>query len=186
MNYWKTNLCYNAISKKLGYRLVLKSITLNKSSQTLNEEFGSYIISKKPDIKVNLDNPEIDIRIEELSNKAFLYKASDIIKCLGGLPIGTGGFVHLRVNDEKLSTITGFLLMKRGCTISLSKDLTLLHKFEYGFNLRIREEKENDIVATDEIFENLEIKEDNKFILRPLLGYNEKELEDIYNLISSI
>lgn len=163
-----------------------KSIMLKKDSQALNKEMGSYILSKKPNIKVNLDNPEIDIRIEELSNKAFLYKASDMIKCLGGLPVGTGGFVHLLVNDEINSTVAGFLIMKRGCVISLSKDLPLLHKFEHGFNIRLREEKPEDIIATDETFENLKVKEDNKFILRPLIGFTKEQIEAIYNKIKSI
>ncbi len=163
-----------------------KSIMLNKNSQMLNEDIGSYILSKKPDLKVNLDNPEIDIRIEELSNKGFLYKASDIVKGLGGLPVETGGFVHLIVNDEMNSTVAGFLLMKRGCVISLSKDLVLLHKFEHGFNIRMREEKTEDIIATGETFEDIKIKEDNKFILRPLIGYSKKEIEEIYNKIREL
>ena len=163
-----------------------KSIILKKSSQTINEEIGDYITSKKPNIKVNLTSPEIDIKIEELSNKAFLYKASEIIKCFGGLPVETGGFVHLKVKDEKLSTVAGFLLMKRGCVISLSKDIELLHKFEHGFNLRIREEKESDIVATDETFESLDLKLDSKFTLKPLIGYTKEEINEIYDKIISL
>lgn len=163
-----------------------KSISLKKSSQTLNEEIGSYIVSKKTNLKVSLENPEIDIRVEELDNKAFLYKASDKVDGLGGLPIGTGGFVHLRTNNELNSTVAGFLLMKRGCVISLSKELPLLHKFGYGFKLKTREEKEQDIVATDETFENIELKQDEKFTLRPLIGYTEKEIKEIYNKIKFI
>ena len=159
---------------------------LKKSSQTINEEIGSYIVDKKPNIKVQLESPEIDIRIEELSNKAFLYKALDMVKGLGGLPVETGGFVHLIVNDEISSTVAGFLLMKRGCVISLSKDLKLLHKFEHGFNVRLREEKPEDIIAIDEIFENLRLKEDGKFILRPLIGYTKEQIEELYNKINEL
>lgn len=174
------------ISKEKTFRIsAKKSILLKKSSQTINEETGSYILDKT-NLKVELENPEIDIRIEELGNKVFLYKASDMIKGLGGLPVGTGGFVHFRVENEMNSIVAGFLLMKRGCIISLSKDLPLLHKFEHGFGLRIREEKEEDIVATDEIFGNLNLEKDEKFVLRPLVGYSEKEIKEIYNKIHSI
>lgn len=163
-----------------------KSIALKKDSISLNEEIGSYILSKNPELKVNLEKPEIDIRIEEISNKAYFYKASDMVKGLGGLPLGTGGFVQLRVEDEVNSAVAGFLLMKRGCIISLSKDVPLLHKFESGFNIRVREEKEEDIAATDETFESMEIKQDEKFILRPLMGYKKEEINKIYTLINSI
>ncbi len=175
------------INEEKTFRITAKkSITLKKDSQILNQEIGSYIVDNKPNIKVKLENPEIDIRVEEINNKAYLYKASDIVKCFGGLPLGTNGFVQLRVNDEINSTVAGFLLMKRGSIISLSKDLKLLHKFESGFNIRQREEKENDILATDETFENLEIKQDNRLILRPLIGYTEKEINKLYKIIESI
>ncbi len=162
-----------------------KSITLKKSSVKINEDIGSYVLSKKPDLSVDLENPEVNINIEELGNKAYLYKSSDIIKCLGGLPLGTGGFAHLRVRDEIKSTVAGFLIMKRGVVISFSKDLPLLHKFGYGFNLRIREEKDFDIIISDETFEDMTLK-DEKFILRPLVGYSEKEIKELYEMIISL
>lgn len=158
-----------------------KSITLNKSSTKINEELGSYILSKRPDIKVDLENPDIEIKIEELRNKAYIYTASNIIPCQGGLPLGTGGFAHLRVNDEINSTVAGFLIMKRGIVISMSKDLPLLHKFEFGTKLKIREEKGEDIIITDET--DLNQKQDEKFILRPLVGYSEKEIKELYDKI---
>jgi len=163
-----------------------KSLSLNKSSTTLNEEVGSYILDKKPSLKVNLDNPEIDIRLEELRNNFYVYRNSDLEKGLGGLPLGTSGFVHLIVNDEIKSTVSAFLIMKRGCVVSVSKDLPLIHKVSHGFNLRIREEKEFDIIATDEVFENLNIKEENKMILRPLIGYSEKEIKELYEKIKNL
>ena len=163
-----------------------KSILLNKSSTQINEEVGDYILKNKEGIKVKLEQPEIDIRIEELRNKAYLYKAADIQKGLGGLPLGSSGFIHLRVQDEVKSVVAAFLLMKRGCVVSLSKDLMLLHKLEQGFDIKEREEKENDISATDETFEEISKENDAKFTLRPLVGYTEKEIESIYKLIESL
>ena len=174
------------VTNEKSFRVTAKkSITLNKSSQELNEQIGSYIVEKL-NLKVNLENPEIDIRVEDLSNRAFLYKASEMIRCEGGLPLGSGGFVQLRVNDEINSTVVGFLLMKRGCVISISKELPLLNKFCHGFNLRVREEKEEDIVATDETIENLNNKEETKFILKPLIGYTKKEIKELYNKTTSL
>lgn len=161
-----------------------KSITLNKSSTGLNEEIGSYILSRKPDLKVNLNNPEININIEELRNRAYLYTANDIVPCLGGLPLGTGGFAHLKVDDEINSTVAGFLVMKRGIVISASEDLPLLHKFEFGTKLRTRKEKEEDVIISDETELNPE--QDERFILRPLIGYSSKEIKELYKKIEFI
>ncbi len=163
-----------------------KSISLKKSSVKINEDVGSYILSKKTDLKVDLSNSEIDINIEELGNKCYLYKASDVVRCLGGLPLGTGGFAHLIVNDNIKSTVAGFLAMQRGVVISLSRDLPLLHKFEYGFNLKTREEKDFDIIILDETFSDFKINNDKKFTLRPLIGYSDEEINDIYRMIESI
>ncbi|MBI2148159.1 hypothetical protein HYU23_00615 [Candidatus Woesearchaeota archaeon] len=175
------------ISSEKTFRVsAKKSISLKKDSQKINEEMGAYILSKNSNIKVNLEKPEIEIKIEEISNKFYLYKASDITRCFGGLPVGTAGFVHLIVNDDVNSTVAGFLLMKRGCIISVSQDLPLLHKFESGFNIRIRGEKITDIIATDENFENFNLKQDEKMILRPLLGYTKEQIKKMYEEIVSI
>ncbi len=172
------------IKDEKTFRISAKRIfSLNKSSVDMNEEVGEYILKYNKNIKVNLDVPEINIRIEEISKKAYLY--SKIISGPGGLPIGSSGFVYLRVNDEIKSTVAAYLIMKRGCEIVLSKDLPLIHKFEYAFKLKIREEKENDFVVTDETFEDLELKEDEKFIMRPLIGYSNNEITEIYNKINN-
>ncbi len=174
------------IDKEKTFRIsARKSITLKKSSVKINEDVGSYILSKKFDLKVDLENPEININIEELGNRAYFYRASEIIKCLGGLPLGTGGFAHLRITDEIKSTVAGFLIMRRGIVVSFSKDLPLLHKFGYGFNLRTREEKDFDIIISDETFEDMTLK-DEKFILKPLIGYSEEEIKELYDMTISI
>ena len=52
--------------------------------------------------------------------------------------------------------------------------------------IRIREEKTTDILATDETYENFEFNQSDKFILKPLIGYTKKEIEEIYNLVKEI
>src|SRR3989344_286313 len=164
------------IGNEKTFRISSKKLhSLNKSSTESNEEIGSYIIEHKPRIKVDLENPEINIRIEEISKKAYLY--TEIIKGPGGLPTGSSGFVFMRVNDEVRSTVAAYLIMKRGCAVALSKDLPLVHKFEHGFTINIRDEREDDFVVADEIFEDLELKEENKFIMKPLIGYTDKQIK---------
>jgi len=76
--------------------------------------------------------------------------------------------------------------MKRGCKIYLSSDLPLMHKFAKSFKLKVREEYDNDFIVTDETFENIDLKENQKFILKPLIGYSEEEINKIYNKIVNI
>lgn len=172
------------IKNEKTFRISSKKIfSLNKSSVEMNEEVGEYIIKYK-NIKVDLENPEINIRIEEIGKKAYLY--NEIIKGPGGLPVTSSGFVYLRVNDEFKSTVAAYLMMKRGCEIVLSKDLQLVRKFGYGFKLKTREERDTDFIVTDDTFENLDFSPDKKFTLRPLIGYSDKEIKEIYDRVQKI
>ncbi|GEM_PF-1808849 len=178
---------FSLVREEKTFRITAKkSLTFGKTSTEINEDIGDYILTKKPELKVNLDHPELDIRIEELRNKVYLYKASDMKKGLGGLPVGSSGFVHLKVKDHLPSTVAGFLLMKRGCVLSLSKELPLLAKFEQGFNLKIGNERSEDILATDETFETLKNEEETKFILRPLVGYTQEQIKELYSFIGKL
>ena len=171
------------IKNEKTFRISAKKFhSLDKSSVKINEEVGEYILNNKK-IKVDLENPEINIRIEEVSKKAYLY--TEIIKGPGGLPAGTSGFVFLRVKNELYATVAAYLMMKRGCTIVLSKELPLLNKFNY-IEIKVIEERDQDYVVTDEIFENLNLKEEKKFIMSPLIGYSEEEIKKLYEKIKSI
>jgi len=176
------------ISNEKTFRLSCKNIrVIRENSQLLNQELGSLILSKKPDMKVDLEKPEINIIVEELNNKIFLSKHSDIIKCLGGLPVGSSGFVYLRVNNITKSTVAGFLMLKRGCKIILSKDLPLLHKFAHGFLLKVKEEYPDNFIVTDEAFKELNFnEEEDRFILRPLVGLSNGEINNLYKEITNL
>ena len=102
---------------------------------------------------------------------------------MGGLPVGCSGEIFVRVKEEELSTVVTYLIMKRGIIPMASKSLPLLNKFENGFKVKIREEKEEDVVATDETMDNLMIKKENKLIIKPLLGYSSKEIKELYKKI---
>jgi len=156
--------------------------SVNILSQKLNEDLGGYILNNK-DIKVKLNNPEIEIVIEIVNKKYLIYKNEEKIKGLGGLPVGSSGRVLVKVNDEKRSSVAAFLMMKRGCTISLTKDLELLHKLEYGFKIKIKEEK-NDVLVLDNGIRNMPGK--NNLILTPLIGLDDKEIDRIYQKLHAL
>ncbi len=176
------------VTNEKTFRVTCKNIKiLGDNSQKLNEELGSFILLKKPNLKVKLEDPDINIIVEELNNKIFLSKSQDIIKCLGGLPVGSSGFVYLRVNNIIKSTVAGFLMLKRGCKIILSEDIPLLHKFAHGFLLKVDNERPNSFIVTDEIFNDIKFDEpDSNFILRPLVGLSDEEINNLYKFIDNI
>ena len=170
------------ISDEKTFRISARRLTkVYKPSQEIQEDVGEFILNNK-NIKVDLHNPDINIFIEIIGDKAYLYHGS--VKGLGGLPVGISPHVYIDVRDEIKSTVSGFLMMKRGCPLVLSKDISLLKKFENGFYFKIRDKKDDDTIIKDELLN--EIKSSNGFTLRPLVGYSEDEVIKLYDKIKDL
>ena len=171
------------INNQKSFRISAQRITKTyKSSKEIEVEVGAFV-HDKTNVKVDLENPEVNIYIEIIHDKAYLFEK--INEGLGGLPVAVSGDVYINVNDEIRSALTAFLVMKRGCRISLSKDVPLMHKFEHGFKIEIRDKKENDIVVEDDVLENISKKE-NSFVLKPLIGYDKKRINELYDKIKKL
>ena len=149
-----------------------------KTSQDIEKEVGSYIVEKKK-LKVDLHNPEQIILMDIFTDRVYLFKTKE--EGLNGLPVGIEGAVFLEVKDEMKSIVVGFLILKRGCKLIVSKDLPLLHLFG---DIKVGTAK--DIIVTCETLDSLELVESEKLILRPLIGYNEKEIKKIYEKITEL
>ena len=147
-----------------------------------NKVYEVIIDNKK--IKVSLKEPEIDIGIEIINGKVYIF--SETVKGFSGLPVGTEGSAYLRVKNIKNSLVASFLILKRGASLTLSKKLTKLKKFEYGFEFKARKENENDKVIVLDETDLIKIKkEKDRLILTPLIGLRNKELNGIYKIINS-
>ncbi len=142
-------------------------------SQKLNYEVGAVI-----DKKVDLSNPELEIFIEIFNNHAYVFKEK--FRGLGGLPVGVSGEVYIISKDWK-GLVVGYLLMKRGCRINFVKkrNIKSLAKFSYGNKIRFVKTPKDAFIANDETVDSLK----NNNYLKPLLGYSEKEIKEIYNKI---
>ena len=170
------------VSDEKTFRITARRLTKNyKPSQEIQEDVGEFILNNK-DIKVDLHNPNINIFIEIIEDKAYLYHKP--IKALGGLPVGISPHVYIDVNDEVRSTVAGFLMMKRGCPLALSKELPLLKKFENGFYFKMRDKKDTDSIIKDDLLGD--IKHSDEFTLRPLVCYSEDEVKKLYNKIKDL
>ncbi len=152
-----------------------------KTSQEINEEIGGFILDHQPGIKVQLTKPEAEIFIEIFDTGAYVYKT--VYPGLGGLPVGTSGDIYLEVTNEKMATVTGFLMMKRGCSLVVSKALPLLDNFSAGCPVYVRAKRDSDILVSDQTSFSLSSAEKHRTVLRPLDGFSTKKIEEMYQKI---
>jgi thiamine biosynthesis protein ThiI len=90
--------------------------TLPYKSQEVNERIGRAVLSKFKDAKVDLENPQLTIRIDILSNASYI--SLDKFKGAGGLPTGTGGRVLSLISGGIDSPVASWRMMRRGCTVN--------------------------------------------------------------------
>jgi tRNA uracil 4-sulfurtransferase len=88
---------------------------------------------------VDLDEPELDIRLELLTDQAFYFFGKD--RGPGGLPTGTAGRVACLLSGGIDSPVAAHRMMKRGCTV------TFVHFHSYPILSRASQEKARELVA---------------------------------------
>lgn len=125
------------VKKEKTFRISTKRLTKEyKPSQEINAEIADYILRHDKNIKVNLDNPELEIKIEILNGKAYIYSNKSYQRGLQGLPVGTAGDIYLDYKQKETGTVAGYLLMKRGCNLILPKPIKILDKFNIDSNIK--------------------------------------------------
>ena len=179
--------------------------TFRVSAQRLNKDFsltspeiertiGSFVCEKF-NKNVSLKNFDLEIDIEIL-NKAYVF--TERVKGLNGLPVSVEGKVVSLIEDKN-SLLASLLIMKRGCSVipvSLKKtDINLIKKFAYGFEpelIIIKNIKEIDNIAKEhdaravvvgqtlKNFKELKLK---TMVLRPLIGFDKKIKDLIFNFL---
>ena len=102
------------------------------SSPQIEREVGGRIKAAKG-WHVDLEKPEIDIRLELLTNEAFYF--FDKHAGPGGMPIGTAGRVVCLLSGGIDSPVAAWRMMKRGCTV------TFVHFHSYPILSRASIEK---------------------------------------------
>jgi tRNA uracil 4-sulfurtransferase len=102
------------------------------SSPEIEREVGGRIKAAKG-WRVDLEKPEIDIRLELLTNEAFYF--FDKQAGPGGMPIGTAGRVVCLLSGGIDSPVAAWRMMKRGCTV------TFVHFHSYPILSRASIEK---------------------------------------------
>lgn len=83
-------------------------------SREVSAAVGEYILDEFPDFTVDVHNPELTVYIE-LRNDAYVY--SELIKGLGGLPIGSSGKGIVMLSGGIDSPVSAFMMAKRGVEV---------------------------------------------------------------------
>ena len=148
------DVAVSLLGKAKSFRVTAKRSTKEfKSSDKIQKEIGAYIV-EKTGLKVNLVNFDVEVFVDILDGKAYLY--TEKIKGLGGLPVGVTGDVFIDIKDPIKRKVAEFLMKKRGCNIK----------------------KKADVVVKD--LDLKDIKKEEGLVLYPLLGYADKEIKNIY------
>ena len=87
------------------------------TSQDLARELGEDIRRARPNVRVNLKDPDVAIHIEVRHNRAFVFR--EILRGPGGLPLGSQGRALAVVQDDA-GMVAAWMGMKRGCRIAVA------------------------------------------------------------------
>lgn len=79
---------------------------------SLRKLLGGHILKNIANLKVDVNNPEIEVNVEIRINEVLIY--FDSIKGSGGYPVGTLGKGILMLSGGIDSPVAGYLAMKRG------------------------------------------------------------------------
>lgn len=89
--------------------------TFELDTNEINQTFGAFLLKNIPGIKVDVKNPDINVRIEVRGEAVFL--SCETIQGAGGLPVGSSGKAMLMLSGGIDSPVAGYLSMKRGVEI---------------------------------------------------------------------
>ncbi len=84
-------------------------------SMEISRKLGGVILKNIPNIKVDVNNPELLINVEVRFGKVYFY--FEKVKGIGGYPVGVAGKGLLMLSGGIDSPIAGYLAMKRGVRI---------------------------------------------------------------------
>ncbi len=85
------------------------------SSPELSGEVGDAILEAMPNLKVDVNDPDVVVRIEVREEYAYIHAGQD--KGAGGMPIGSAGKGLLLLSGGIDSPVAGYMMMKRGMTV---------------------------------------------------------------------
>ncbi|MED4203057.1 tRNA uracil 4-sulfurtransferase ThiI [Neobacillus mesonae] len=89
--------------------------TFELNTNEINHVIGGHLLQNITGLKVNVKQPDINLRVEVRSDAVYL--SCETIPGAGGLPIGSGGKAMLMLSGGIDSPVAGYLSMRRGLEI---------------------------------------------------------------------
>jgi thiamine biosynthesis protein ThiI len=108
------------------------------TSPQVERELGA-LVQKATGWRVDLEQPELTIHVEMLTDQAFYYFGKE--SGAGGLPTGTGGRVACLLSGGIDSPVAAYRMMRRGCSVMF------VHFHSYPILSRTSQEKVSEIAA---------------------------------------
>lgn len=106
-------------------------------SPEISAECGGAILSVYPHLKVDVNNPDVTVRVEIRDFGAYLHSGS--VEGAGGMPKGTSGKGLLLLSGGIDSPVAGYLMAKRGVNIEA------LHFESYPYTSEMARDKVVDL-----------------------------------------
>ena len=95
-------------------------------SMELNSYLGEVVLNEHPELRVDLYEPDMTVNVEVRTNgKSYIY--TNLIKCAGGLPLGSAGKALLLLSGGIDSPVAAYLVAKRG----LRLEAVHFHSYPY-------------------------------------------------------
>ena len=85
------------------------------TSPQLNREIGHEILTRYPNLTVDVHNPQLEVSVE-IRDLAYIYTSA--ILAVGGMPVGTGGRATLLLSGGIDSPVAGWMIAKRGVSVN--------------------------------------------------------------------
>ncbi|NOU95437.1 tRNA 4-thiouridine(8) synthase ThiI [Paenibacillus sp. LMG 31456] len=116
---------------------------VNKSfphdSQEMNKLVGGYVLRAIPGLKVDVNKPEVELKVELREEQALIYSQS--FEGAGGFPLGTNGKAMLMLSGGIDSPVAGFLALRQGLK------LDAVHFHSYPYTSEKSQQKVKDLVS---------------------------------------
>lgn len=122
------NFCKNIEITDKTFKVEVKRAdkSFPMTSPQLEAHLGGVILSRNPNLKVDLFHPEKVVYIDIRENKK-TYIFHEVIKGAGGMPVGTSGKGLLLLSGGIDSPVAGYMMAKRGMKL----DAIYFHSFPY-------------------------------------------------------
>ncbi len=82
-----------------------------------SKSLGGIILKNNSDVSVDLHNPQTTVFVDIREN-GYTLVYTDVIDCLGGMPVGTSGSGLLLLSGGIDSPVAGYMMARRGMTIN--------------------------------------------------------------------